>query len=780
MKIATLVKIIGGLAVLVIAVLVGVFAYLANLDYNEQKPRIIAEVKKATGRDLEIAGDLSLDIGLSPGIVANGVRFQNAAWSKDPYLADVGQFEAKVNLLPLLSSTIEVERLILSNATILIERNDKGAFNFEFTPPGGAAAAPKTESIPTETVATEHGTVTLPVIRLIEIQESQFLYRDAIAKQTKDARIARLILAGEGVSDPLDVDFKGSVDGLEIAFGGKLGSPEEMLNPTRPWPVDLGGEVSGAKWGLKGTIAEPAAARGLDLTLNVEGDQLGDLSKAAAVAAPGAAVPALGPYKLAATLTGNADGAMALKAIDATIGTPSIVQATVKGGIGDLVKVAGLDLAIAVNGESLANASDAAGTALPPIGPISLAATAKGSLAQQIAMEGFTAKIGNSDLAGTVRLSTAGGKPYLGADLRSTLFDLADVAPPSEEKAAGSSSTGGASSGAASGGATAADGRAIPDVPLPVDALKAVDADVKLGVATFKGPSGLTAQDVQITAALKNGDLKVTPIGMTIGDGSLSGSLRLNGAAATPTLDTALDVKKLDLGKTLADMGVTDLVYGTINTKLDLKGQGGDLRTLLGSLNGKTDILMGEGRIKSEALDVWIGGATAFLSKLVAGNKPEYTVINCFVNSIDFKSGVGTIGTGLFDIEYATIKAGGDFNLKTEGLNLTIDPQPKSATINTAVPVKIGGTFLKPSYTLDPLATARKAAGLVGALAFPPAALLGLGEMGTGDDNPCLNQAGSGSSTQTQQQAPAQSSNPVQSLEKGVGGALKGLFGGGN
>jgi len=777
MTVKTVAKIAGGLVVLVVAALVGVFAYLANLDYNEQKPRIIAEVKKATGRDLEIAGDLSLDIGLSPGIVANGLRFQNAAWSADKNMVDVDRFEAKVNLLPLLSGTVEVERLILSKARILIERNDKGAFNFEFTPPAKAGAAEAAPATTPETAASGGGSMALPVIQLIEIQEAQFIYRDALTGQSKDAQIERLILAGEGVSDPLDLDFKGSVDGLAIGFGGKLGAPAEMLNPSRPWPIDLGGEVAGAVWALKGTIAEPTAARGLDLTFTAQGNQLGDLSQAAAIAAPGAAVPALGPYKLAATLTGSADGVMKLAGIDASIGSPAIVQATVKGGIADLVKVAGLDLAISLNGENLANASAAAGSELPPIGPISLAATAKGSLAQQISMEGFTGKIGGSDLAGTVRISTAGGKPYVGADLRSTLFDLADVAPPAKEGQGASSSAAASSAGQA---AAPSDGRAIPATPLPVDGLRAADADVKLAVATFKGPSGLSVQDIQITLALKNGDLKVTPISAKLGDGSIAGSFRLNASGAVPALNTDLEVKKLDLNKLLAEMGTTDLIYGTVNTKLDLAGQGGDLRTLLGSLTGKSDILMGEGRIKSEALDVWIGGATAMLSKLVSGNKPEYTVVNCFVNTVDFKNGLGNITAGVFDIEYATISLAGDVNLKTEGLNLTIDPQPKSATINTAVPVKIGGTFLKPSYALDPLATARKAAGLLGAVAFPPAALLGLGEMGSGDSNPCLQQGKSGSSGQTQQQAPAQSSNPVESVGKGVGGALKGIFGGGN
>ena len=142
----------------------------------------------------------------------------------------------------------------------------------------------------------------------------------------------------------------------------------------------------------------------------------------------------------------------------------------------------------------------------------------------------------------------------------------------------------------------------------------------------------------------------------------------------------------------------------------------------------------------------------------------------------------------LFDTEFVSISGKGTVNLGSEALNLTVDPQPKSATLNTAVPVEISGTLAEPSFSPSTAATARKVGGLLGAFVFPPALIIGLAETGTGEDNPCLNggkakPAAQQASPDAQQAAPEKTEDtnpvaqPLKSIEKGVGGVLKKLFG---
>jgi uncharacterized protein involved in outer membrane biogenesis len=261
----------------------------------------------------------------------------------------------------------------------------------------------------------------------------------------------------------------------------------------------------------------------------------------------------------------------------------------------------------------------------------------------------------------------------------------------------------------------------------------------------------------------------------------VDGRLRLNGAASTPALDTNVKVSKFDAGKFLTDMAITDLLEGKVNINIDLKGQGGSVRALMAGLNGKTQVAMGAGRMKSTALDTFIGGPTKMLTELFVGKQGEYTVINCVVSQFDIVKGLATSKALLFDTDYAIVAGKGTINLATEALDLEIDPQPKSATVNTAVPIVIEGTLAKPSFGVNKLAAARKIGGLVGGIAFPPALILGLAETGAGEGDSCGKGAkGKPAAKKEESKTPSPTeaiTEPLKSIEKGVGGTLKKLFG---
>ena len=59
------IKIFGALVVVIVAAGVAGIAILSQMDFNQYKGLIAEEAKKATGRDLVIAGDLNLEISLT-------------------------------------------------------------------------------------------------------------------------------------------------------------------------------------------------------------------------------------------------------------------------------------------------------------------------------------------------------------------------------------------------------------------------------------------------------------------------------------------------------------------------------------------------------------------------------------------------------------------------------------------------------------------------------------------------------------------------------------------
>lgn len=179
-------KRIGAIVGGVVAVLiVGLFVVLATIDVNQYKGVVQEQVAAATGRDLTIEGDMELSLSLSPAIVLNGVRFQNADWGSRPDMAVIERIEASVPLIPLITGSIEVTRLALIKPDVLLERNPQGQANWEF----------ETEETPAEAEAE----ATALAISDIEIDEAQLAFNDAQAGSSISASLEslRVNIAGD-------------------------------------------------------------------------------------------------------------------------------------------------------------------------------------------------------------------------------------------------------------------------------------------------------------------------------------------------------------------------------------------------------------------------------------------------------------------------------------------------------------------------------------------------------------------------------------------------------
>ena len=282
---------------LVVALVVGAIAVLMSTDFNKYKPEIAAQTKAATGRDLVIAGDLEIGISLTPSVSVAGVTLSNAKWGKRPEMIKVERFEAQMSLIPLAFGIVDVQRIVLVGADILLEVDKNGRANFDFKEPG---AKPEAAAPATPTAESEGGGMPIPVVREVVIRDSRLVYTDAQAGASHEAKIDELIIVGDGPDSPIKMQFMGSFDKALIQMTAMLGAPVEVVSPTKPYPVELTLEAGGATISVKGTIAEPMAGKGLELAVSVTGGELGDLSAVA-----GAEVPKLGAYSLSMNVTGD-------------------------------------------------------------------------------------------------------------------------------------------------------------------------------------------------------------------------------------------------------------------------------------------------------------------------------------------------------------------------------------------------------------------------------------------------------------------------------------------
>src|SRR5512139_2314392 len=122
----------GGALLLVVLLVAALYLFLATYDYNRLKPEITRTVKDATGRELTLGGDISLDFGLSPALAVKDVKFANAAWGSQPQMLTADRIEAQVSLLPLLRRDVELERIALAGVDLFLETDSDGRGNWDF------------------------------------------------------------------------------------------------------------------------------------------------------------------------------------------------------------------------------------------------------------------------------------------------------------------------------------------------------------------------------------------------------------------------------------------------------------------------------------------------------------------------------------------------------------------------------------------------------------------------------------------------------------------------
>ena len=87
--------------------------------------------------------------------------------------------------------------------------------------------------------------------------------------------------------------------------------------------------------------------------------------------------------------------------------------------------------------------------------------------------------------------------------------------------------------------------------------------------------------------------------------------------------------------------------------------------------------------------------------------------------------------------EKSTLVGTGTADLRNETWDVKIKPKPKRATLNAATSIVVTGPFNDPNVTLGKIGVLKKLAGAASLFVFPPAAVAGLGELGSGD-NVCI------------------------------------------
>ncbi|MDW3205883.1 MAG: AsmA family protein [Alphaproteobacteria bacterium] len=560
--------------------------------------------------------------------------------------------------------------------------------------------------------------------------------------------------SGQPIPDIGPMNMTAKVSG---GMGSGLGLSDMTVDFGRPETI---------KVQANGAVANLMEQTGVDLTVKAVSPEVGNLSPLVE-AFSDAAVPALGPLDMSLRVAGDASGTMSLSELALALGKAETLLVEANGTVEDLVKLSGADLGFKIVSPDLSVLSDAAGTAVPSIGPVDISGQIKGDAGEPVSLDPFAAKIGDSDISGTLTFDGTGDVPSLVANLSSNRFDLKDVSPPSE---GGQQSSGG---GTASGGGSAAgDGKLIPKDPLPLELLSSVNAEVQYKAGTLVAVSEMT--DLEIAISLQNGNLSISPFKAGIGSGSIDGTIALDASQQAAPIAVRMTGEKMALSALLAGVDMRDKIEGPLDVSIDLKGAGNNPRAIAASLDGKFQMSVYDSRVLKKAFEDAFGSLIADMLASEGG----WIVLDCAVFDYDLSKGLAETKAGYTASGPVTVATRGQINLGTEELDLAV--KPRGAGIAT-LPLQVTGTFASPSVIPDP--TTVGIGILTGVLTggIAPALLAVVGDLP--EDHPCRKEIAE-SQEQLQNQpedtggaATNPVENPAKAIEEGIGGAVKSLFG---
>jgi uncharacterized protein involved in outer membrane biogenesis len=317
--------------------------------------------------------------------------------------------------------------------------------------------------------------------------------------------------------------------------------------------------------------------------------------------------------------------------------------------------------------------------------------------------DNVVARMGGSDIKGALRLVT-GAVPQLKAEIEAGTLVLAHLfeipAVPDGQPAA-----------------ALEDGRLIPDVEVPFEAMARLDADINIEAGHVTSEM-MHLRDMVLQARLAGGRLDLTNLQFK----GLAGALRARGFLDPQDGMGAADLEVVarDFALGLSPQNRDLATTGDIDVNLESAGT--NLRDLLGNATGVVFLNGGGGAvIQNRTIRALYGDALQeIFSAINPFSKTEaQTTLECMVLPLEIESGnVTSNPNSLIATSRIQIVMNSQINLKTEEIRIDVKTTPKKGMSISAGEIvnpylNIVGTLAKPRLGVD-----EKGALLTGGAAF--------------------------------------------------------------
>ena len=443
--------------------------------------------------------------------------------------------------------------------------------------------------------------------------------------------------------------------------------------------------------------------------------------------------------------------------VDASIGR---TQVTAEGTATGLLKLSTLDMKLALRGDNLDQLFPIIGIATPRTRPY----VVEGRLQRagnEWNYQDFKGRFGESDIAGSAKLTVGGQRPMVVANLTSNVLDIDDLGPligarQGSVKAArqaadgvGVQNNGNGKSNAAtnvpedtkpSAAATPSTPvrmRVLPDLPFKTDRWNSLDADVNLRAKTIRRTAALPLENLRVHMLLRDAVVTLDPLDFGVAGGHLNALITLDGSKRPIQATARVKAQKLLIAKLFPSSALNKASIGQVNGVFDLKGNGDSVGRMLATSEGKIGLVAAGGQIsrlmmEKAGLHLW-----EMLQLNLAGD--QLIELRCAVADFDVKAGILRPNALILDTQVTTITGTGSIDLAREQLDLTLNQRTKNTSpLALRSPLILRGSFVKPVVGVDKGKLAARALGAVAlGLVNPLLALIPLVDPGPGKDSDC-------------------------------------------
>jgi AsmA protein len=698
-----------------LVVLAGALAVFvaASFDPNKYKPEIISLVKDKTGRTLAIDG--SIELSFFPRIGVNIGKLTLSEPGKAKLFASVDEAKVSLNLMPLLSRQVEVDRVLLSGLKVDLEKFKDGHSNFDDLTGGGGAAKPKDKS---------EGTDSKP----FKIDIDGISLKDATVGWRDDAAGTQFTLSGMQLTTtriasgvPGKLEFAAAVQGAKPRLSVQVKLATGYRVDFASGAIALSGidfKVTGDAPGAAGLSAaikgdvefDPAKKRvslsSFDLSASTRDGMDVKLAAPKLLVSPDEASSAAvtGQVKLAKTGQ-TVDAKFVLAALEARgkkLSTKLDVDFSVKQGDQSTQGKLSSPVSIDLDAQSAQLTRLAADVAIPsPVaGQKSMSLANTGSVrvdwGKQVVVSELVTRVDESTIQS--KLNVAGfSAPAIGFDIAIDKLNVDKYLPPSPPPAKGAT----------------APAPAAAEKPIDLSGLRGLNLNGSLRVGSLQVHQ-VKLEKLQLGLRAAGGKLDINPLSASLYQGTLAGSASVN--ANGNQFSARQQLAGVALGPLLRDAIGKDMLEGKGNVQLDVQTTGVTVGALKKALGGTASVNLKDGAIKGINLAETFRKAKAALGAKGAteqgANKADKTDFSEMSASFVIRGGVAHNEDLSAKSPFLRLGGAGDINIGNDSM----DYLAKAAIVNTSggqggkdldsmkgltVPVHLSGSFDALKYKID-------------------------------------------------------------------------------